>query len=599
MHFNIKHLLLTLCCLAGIGVLLTGCNDGFMDRFPETSITEKAFFSSPADLETYTNGMYGYLGASYSDTPSDNTLYPEDTDMYKKMRGETRTDNVGVWGWGDIRSVNFMLARTHQVVGNREEINHYIGLARMFRALLYYSKVKSYSDVPWYGRDLETTDTELLYKPQDPRTLVVDSIMADLDFAVTHMKNAKSTTRIYRNVALSIQARIALHEGTFRKYHPELELNDGDKFLKIAAEACRKIIDTNTYSLSTVKESGLPAYQSLFCVTDLTQNPEMVLVADYDKAMGRLHNAQAQFDYNTGLSRDLMEDYLVMENGQAKPFHQVTGYATKTVLEIFDNRDPRLEQTFMKPGVLDVGTINVHRAKLNLGGYPQIKYCPLTFDQIKWGESYTDLPIIRYAEVLLMYAEAKAELGILTQEDVDQSINLIRQRVEMPNASLADWLANIDPVQAKRYSNVQSSQKGAVLEIRRERRIELACEGFRYGDLMRWACGELFEDAPVGAYIPGMGYYDITGDGVPDVAIVEKKADVDKIPAEDKEKYKLTVYALEGNTIGLTEGTKGYIYLVAQQGKYTFVSPKYYYYPIGKKDIQLNEFLYQNPFWVE
>lgn len=597
MRLNIKHLLLTPCCLASIGGLMTGCNDGFMDRFPETSITEKVFFSSPADLETYTNGMYGYLGASYSDTPSDNTLYPEDTSMYQKMRGELRSDNVGVWGWGSIRTVNFMLARTDRVVGNREEINHYIGLARMFRALLYYSKIKDYSDVPWYGRDLQTTDTELLFKPQDPRTLVVDSIMADLDFAVTHMKDTKSTTRIYRNAALAIQARIALHEGTFRKYHPELELTDGDKFLKIAAETCWKIMETNAYTLSTAKESGLPSYQSLFCTTDLTQNPEMVLVADYDKAMGRLHNAQTQFDYNTGLSRDLMEDYLVVENGQTKPFHKVEGYATKTVLEVFDNRDPRLEQTFMKPGVLDVGTINVHRAKLNLGGYPQIKFCPQTFDQMSWDKSYTDLPIIRYAEVLLMYAEAKAELGTLTQEDVNLSINLIRQRVGMPDASLTDWLANIDPVQTARYPNVQSSQKGAVLEVRRERRIELACEGFRYGDLMRWGCGKLFEAAPVGTYIPGMGYYDITGDGTPDVAIVEKKADVDKIPAEDKEKYKLTVYALEGNTIGLTEGTKGHIYLVAQRGKYTFVSPKYYYFPIDDEDMTLNENLYQNPFW--
>ena len=139
----------------------------------------------------------------------------------------------------------------------------------------------------------------------------------------------------------------------------------------------------------------------------------MILVADYDKALGRLHNAQAQFDYNTGLSRSLMEDYLVVKDGHTEYFHQVEGYKTKTVLEVFENRDPRLEQTFMKPGVLNVGTTEPHRTKLNLGGYPQIKFRPLTFDQIDWGKSYTDLPIIRYAEVLLMYAEAKAELGIL------------------------------------------------------------------------------------------------------------------------------------------------------------------------------------------
>ena len=111
--------------------------------------------------------MYGYIGASYSDTPSDNMLYPEDTDIYKMMRGEYRADNIGKWSWSNIRTVNFMLARTGRVEGDRGEIDHYIGLARMFRALVYYSKVKDYSDVPWYSHDLQTTDIDLLYKPQD------------------------------------------------------------------------------------------------------------------------------------------------------------------------------------------------------------------------------------------------------------------------------------------------------------------------------------------------------------------------------------------------------------------------------------------------
>ena len=574
--------------IKNIGLILIGlavmssCNDSFMDRYPETNITEQVFFSSPEDLKTYTNGMYGYLDADYSDTPSDNNLYIEDTDIYKMMRGEIRPNNVGSWSWSNIRTVNFMLARVGQVKGDQTEINHYVGLARMFRAILYYSKVKDYSDVPWYSCDLQTTDIDLLYKPQDPRTLVVDSIMADLDYAVHNMKDSYSTTVIYRNVALAIQARIALHEGTFRKYHPELNLDDGDRFLEIAVEACQKIIQSGTYSLSEKTVNDLPPYQSLFCSTELTLNPEMILVGDYDKALGRMHNAQAQFDYNTGLSRDLMEDYLVVENGQTKPFHEITGYEIKTYNEVFNNRDPRMEQTFMKPGTQEVGIAEAHRPSLNLGGYPQIKFRPLTIDQMEWGKSYTDLPIIRYAE-------AKAELGILNQADVDNTINLIRNRAGMPLVQLSDWLADIDPIQAQRYANVNSSQKGAVLEIRRERRIELACEGFRYDDLMRWGCGELLDKVLEGCYIPGMGYYDVTGDGIPDIAVVKTKADVDKIPQEDKEKYKLTVYALEGNTIGLTEGDKGYVYLVSQHGKYNFISPRYYYYPLDIEDMTINK----------
>lgn len=583
----------------GLATTLASCNDSFLEKYPETSITEKVFFNTAKDLETYTNNMYGYLGSSYQDVVSDNVLYKDDSGIYSMMRGELIPSEAGTWSWGNIRNVNFMLSRVNNVTGDRAEINHYIGLARMMRAKLYYDKVKDYSDVPWYNRDLQTTDTEELFKTQDPRTMVVDSIMADLEFAVKNMKSGTSKTRIFRNTALALQARIALNEGTFRKYHTELNLNDADRFLNIAAEAAKELMEKGNYSLSEVSQDGLGAYESLFCSTDLTSNPEMIMVADYDKELGRMHNAQAVCDYTACLSRSLMEDYLVIDGNRTKTFQSVEGYATKTYKEIFENRDPRLRQTFMWPGYQRASETEPHRISLGAGGYPQIKFDPRSYDQISWGKSYTDLPIFRYAETLLIYAEAKAELGTLTQEDVDKSINLIRRRAGMPDASLSDWLANIDPVQAERYPNVTSPQKGAILEIRRERRIELACEGFRYGDLMRWSCGKLMEQNTLGMYIPGMGMYDTTGDGNPDFAIVANQAAADQIPAEDKEKYKLTIYTLEGNTIGLTEGDKGYIYLVAQKDKFTFVEPKYYYYPLDTDDLLLNKNLVQNKYWTE
>ncbi|MDE6348767.1 MAG: RagB/SusD family nutrient uptake outer membrane protein [Bacteroides sp.] len=581
----------------GLVGLLSGCNDSFLERYPETTITEKVYFRNVGDLESYTNNMYGYLGSSYWDVVSDNVLYKEESSTYAMLRGELNADDAGTWGWGSIRNVNFMLARTGNVTGDRAEINHYIGIARMMRAKLYYDKVKDYSDVPWYSRDLQTTDIEELYKPQDPRELVVDSIMADLDFAVKNMKPGASKTRIYRNVALALQARIALYEGTFRKYHTELGLDDADRFLQIAVSAAEQLMD-GTYSLSEVKSGNLEAYESLFCSLDLTTNPEMILVEDYDKTLGRLHNAQQVCDFYNGLSKDLMEDYLVVEGNQVKTFQSVPGYETKTYKEIFENRDPRLRQTFMWPGYKKADENEPHRLTLGAGGYPQIKFDPRTYDQLDWGVSYTDLPVFRYAEILLIYAEAKAELGILTQEDVDKSINLIRKRVGMPGASLSDWLADIDPVQERHYPNVISAQKGAILEIRRERRVELACEGFRYGDLMRWSCGKLMEKAPEGMYIPKLGMYDTTGDGNPDFAIVKSEAEANQIPAEDKEKYRLTIYVLEGNTIGLTEGDKGYIRLVSQVGKFTFEEPKYYYYPLDTDDLKNNKNLVQNKYWA-
>lgn len=590
----IRYLLMA---LSGIifASAITGCNDSFMDQYPETNITEKVFFSTPSDLKTYTNGLYGNIGVSYDDAPSDNMLYSENPSLYQVLRGELSAETQGQWSWSDIRNINFMLARTGRVTGSASEINHYIGVARLFRAIRYYERVKTYNDVPWYSRDLQTNDIDLLYKSQDPRSVVVDSIMADLDFACEHMNDGKDASLLFRNAAIGFRARIALNEGTFRKYHPELGLSDADKFLKIAAASAYEIMTTGKYSLSVAQVNNFPSYRSLFSMPDLSSNPEMIFYAAYNRDLGRMHNSQHVFDQNTGLSRSLMEDYLVIKDGKAVPFQTIEGYSTKTFLEIFDNRDPRLSQTFMTPGYPTIGSDDPHRPKQTLGGYPQVKYRPTEYYQ--WNRIDTDLPIIRYGEILLIYAEAKAELGNLTQSDIDITINALRDRVGMPHAQLVDWMTSIDPIQDNRYPNVNSSQKGAVLEVRRERRIELACEGFRYDDLMRWGAGKLLEKAPEGAYIPGPGYYDVTGDGVPDIAFVMTKDDANKIPAEDKAKYKLTVYTIEGNTIALSEGDHGYIYMIAQKDKFKFEEPKYYYRPVAKKDIVVNENLYQNPFW--
>lgn len=582
-------------CLLSLS--LTSCNDSFMERYPETSITDKVYFQTVKDLELYTNGLYGGLGASYNDVVSDNVLYVEDAGIFKMMRGETTPETVGQWGgWSTVRNINFMLENTGTVKGDLPKINHYVGLARMFRAIQYYGMVKSYSDLPWYSRTIQTTDEDLLYKTQDPRTLVVDSIMADLQFAVDHIEDGASKTRVTLWSALMTQARIALHEGTFRKYHDELNLQDGNEYLKVARDAAKRVIDSGKFDIYTAQTQYHP-YEALFISEDLSQNPEMIMFADYDKALGRMHNAQAMINWTHSMSRDLMEDYLIVENNEAIPYTESSVYGKQKMYEVFENRDPRITYTFMQPGFTRDGYQEPERAKMGLGGYCQIKFIPRSYDQFGWGASYTDLPIYRYAEALLIYAEARAELGELTQDDLDITVNKLRDRVNMPHMKLANVLAKIDPRQEAHYPNVDGAQKGAILEIRRERRIELACEGQRYGDLMRWKVGENFANLAEGVYVDKLGYQDITGDNQPDIAIVATQADADAIPAADKEKYKLTVYVLDGNTFSLSEGDHGYIRLTSQIGKFNFISPKYYYTPLDVKDIQLNKNLVQNPFW--
>lgn len=587
--------------LGCISATLFSCNDGFMERYPETEITPKVFFLNVGDLETYTNGLYDLLDPSYNDVVSDNSNTTDDDALHKLMRGDVTPKNAGQWNWENLYRINYLIEHYGTAVGDQADINHFVGVARLFRAYEYYKKVKSFSDVPWFSRTLSNTDVDLLYKPQDSRALVVDSIMADLEYAVKWIKDTDTKTCLTRWAALHIQARIALEEGTFRKYHDELGLKDADRFLQIARDASKEIIEKGSFSLYTEKAEQEP-YEALFRSLDLSRNPEMIMYTDYDKALNRMHNAQAQFNYNSGLSRDLQEDYLALKDGKAVPFHEIAGYDKMSLTDLFKNRDPRLNYTFMQPGYVRAGEQQPSIPRLALGGYPQVKFEPHSYDQMSWEKSYTDLPLMRLGETYLIYAEARAELGELTQADLDLTINKLRSRVNMPPMELGQVLAEIDPMQEQRYANVTGSMKGAILEIRRERRVELACEGYRKGDIYRWKVGTLLAKNFDGIYVGSLGYMDLTGDGQPDVAIVATTADADKIPAADKEKYKLTVYVLEGNTFYLSEGDHGYVRMTSHKNKFSFVEPKYYYSPVSESDLITSEIngsatLIQNKYW--
>ncbi|MEN6455758.1 MAG: RagB/SusD family nutrient uptake outer membrane protein [Prolixibacteraceae bacterium] len=579
-------------------LFITSCNDSFLDRVPETSITEANFFKSDADLELYSNNFYSFYYPStlviMNDNPSDNVVRNNTTDgIYRYMSGAISSENIGQWNWNDIRQVNFMIARTKNVTG--DNTNHYIGFAHLTRALLYYNKVLAYSDVPWYSCDLQTTDEDLLYKTQDSRSLVCDSILADLDFSIDNMKSARDMgnhTVISKDAALAIKARICLQEASWRKYHSEIALNDAGRFYQEAIAACEKLMEMG-YSLNG-------NYEGIFRNTSLSDNKEIILYRDYDRSYSLLWGYNDNFGGgNGGLSKDLFDTYLrINTDGSAVPYTSVEGYATKPLAESFENRDPRLKSTFWSPGW--------HRPTND--GIPYIPYINsvLGFQSIKWepmpGNGNTigygpgnvcfgDVSLYRFAEILLIYAEAKAELGQLTQLDLDKSINLLRDRVGMPRAELAAWQANIDPVLAAKYPNVSGTQTGTILEIRRERRVELAVEGFRKSDLFRWALGKEFESQGKGLYV-GTELpveFDVTNDNLPDLAVVTSQAEKDACQAKG-----ITAYIVGTDNFKVTND--GHLEPIDEKGQYTF-STKYYYTPISVQDIQINPNLKQNSNW--
>lgn len=579
-------------------ILLVGCNDDFMDKFPQHTISPEAFFNSVADLELYTNTYYDQVSPQFCDWVSDNCASFSDTHLHNNLiRNNITPATVGGWNdWGTLRRFNFFLENVHKAKGEQDQINHHIGLTRLHRAIWYYDLVKVYNDVPWYSKPLSDTDEELLYKERDPRTMVVDSIMADLDFAVNNIsKNMGNRTQFNRWYALAMQARICLHEGTFRKYHEELNLqNTANVYLDKAVAATQKIIESGLFAID--KNGGKDkAYWNLFAGYDLTKSPEIILFKDFDRGANLVHGGGATtFNWVTNLSKSLMESYeYLTEEGKALPYSKIKDYDKKSFTEVFKNRDPRFKQTFMYPGYNIEGN-SAHRPNMNLGGYPQIKFMPGTNDQVFNPSSYTDLPVCRYAEVLLINAEAKAELGVLSQSDLDKTLNEIRSRVEMPPIKIGQM--EDDPQLQEQFPSISDR---ILLEIRRERRIELVSENFRWDDLMRWKAGHLIEQVQQGIYVGEFGVFDVTGDGIPEVGIFKNETS-NSIPLEERENY--TFYYIEAtdgspNTFRLSN--TGHIVINGEIGSRTFKQPQYYYLPIPLMQITLNPNLSQTIYWEE
>lgn len=579
------------------GITISGCKKDFLQRDPQSNVTENAFFNNPGDLATYTNGLYEQLPSPVDDMNSDNIAthnVKAETDLL--VRGQITSDTYtdeGIWDtkdWKRLRAINYMLDNVGKVTGNQLDIDHYIGIARFFRAMFYFEKIRKYSDVPWYGSVLSSED-QALYKGRDPRAFVADKVLEDLQFAVDHIKSGGSNTKITKWAALALQARFALYEGTFRKYHSELNLgNDYTRFLTLAATASTKIMDEGGFSIYS---TGNPVadYSVLFNSNALAGNKEIILWKDYDPSLNVGNYSALVLNFNFALSKSLLDSYL---NTDGTPF---TDY-TKPFTKLFDNRDPRMKATVNYPGWIQSGTTAAYKVNPTMGGYGQIKFYPATSAlNAGYGKQYNDLPVFRLAEVLLINAEAKAELGAISQGDLDKTVNKLRNRVQMPLMSVG---VASDPALASLYPNAIASNLNVLLEIRRERRVELAGEGLRYDDLMRWKVGKLLQNSQQGMFIPALGAYDVTGDGVVDIAVLASPSDESPIAGlpEDVKKA-LTKYYLKGadgnnNTFYLSEGTSGFVRFTRDRDQpRTFIEPKYYYRPIPRQQVLLNPNLKQ------
>lgn len=574
-------------------VCLTSCNDDFLQRDPHTEITQKNFFNTEQDLRLYCYGLvntpaYSYIG----DAGTDDQATTDNVTIKNIMTSANPTSTTidAGWDWKRLYDINYFLDNCKKANVSDEIMAHWVGVARYYRAEFYMTMVKKYSDVPWCDHALATNDN-LLYGKRDSRETVMQHVMDDYQYAADNVKADQPKGAIDRWIVLASMARTALYEGTYRKYHPELNQQaSADALIKKAADAASEIMQSARYS---IYNTGHPEsdYASLFNASDLTSNPEMIQAHYYERnvAENGIWGAYMFGNYIPCPTKALVQAYLMKDGTyySAQP-----GYQTKQFVDEFKNRDPRMSQTLAYPGWELKGTMGyapgqglyVQNLNKNFSGYHQLKGFPNSKDK----DYYLgiDYPTIRYAEVLLTYAEARAELGQLTQDDLDKTINLLRDRAGMPHLTMN---VTADPVEAAKFPGVSA----ILLEIRRERRVELAFEGFRFDDLMRWHAGKLLEQVPEGLYFPSLGKYDLTGDGIPDIYLIPSSQE---IPAEaDKETNalgeKLTYYRTGSiddpqATVYLKNGTSGNIQTAKTMG--TFQEPRDYYRPVPKHEMDLN-----------
>ena len=583
---------------------LSAC-DSLLDKEPLDRVTQFDYFKTRSDLELFSNPFYDNL--------LDKTPYDEQNDLLVQMTlsdvlygGDKRTvpNTGGGWSWGNLRRINTLLEYVDQCE-DKKAVTEYTALAKFFRAAFYFDKVQRFGDVPWYDTQLGSADPDL-FKPRDSRELVMTKMIEDIDNAINSGGLTEEVTpyRVNKWAALALKARFCLFEGTYRKYHGiNLEGHDYTYYLEEAAKAAKKIIDEGPYKIYSTKNPDKD-YMMLFAQENASTEEYILAIRNSYEAQV-YHNATAYTLLATqgrpGYTRKFINMYL-MKNGTAFTA-RTDGWQTLPFTEEVKDRDPRLAQSIRTPGYKRIGAKRVQGPDLGvtITGYQPIKFVQDTTasgGQIDRNDRSTcDMPVFRYAEVLLNYAEAKAELGTLTQDDLTISVNEIRNRVEMPALNMAEANKNPDWYLSSEeygYPNVTGANKGVILEIRRERAVELIQEGLRLQDLYRWKAGYCIDQTISGMYFPGPGEYDLSGKGKTDLILYTAGS------TKPKDEEGVSVYEL-GSDIILSEGNKGYVYYhkTVENLRTPFNEERDYLYPIPSGERSLNPNLTQNPGWSD
>lgn len=519
-----------------------------VDRVPETQLSDATFWLSENDLNSAANYLYAFLPTLpvTDDNMSIDGYSSGTNEVSSGSRTVPTTDDYYAGCYQLIRAACNIIAKAPraQAAGVSENVvNKYIAEARFFRAWAYFNLVRRYGDVILITTPL-ASDAKELTAARTSRETVYDTIYADLDFAAaalplpSAMSNAEFG-RISRTAVWAFKSRAALFEGTWNKFHNQ---GDAARHLQKAAEAAQNVIQSGEHTLYAAGYFNLYQYQA-----EGLANRENIMVRRYganDANSITYHNMpRAVIGGGVINPTKYLVDAFLMKDGL--PIDKSPLYKTPdSVIQVFDNRDKRFSESVMKRGD-NFSLTSKFVLSTTSTGYTYRKY--VIQEDMPKDRSYIDLTLIRYAEVLLNYAEARYELaGNISDADLDRTINLLRDRGEV--AHLSNSLVTTYGLNMRE-------------EIRRERRVELCMEGHRYWDLLRWKTAETELPRPVlGAYF-------------------------------FKEEYLSQGYgwspAVDANNFIMPESAAGR----------TFLPERDYLWPLPLTELSMNPNLVQNPNW--
>ena len=504
MNMKTKYIFLSVLAVI-LAFTMTSC-DSFLNQPPYDDFTDEEYWQNEDQARTYMYGFYTSIFSGYGSGASHGSFLMGQTsndDFASDMEQKNLTPEVvpeadGSWSFSNIRKANYALASIDRIDATPAVKNHWRGVARFFRACYYSNLVFRYGDVPWYDRvpklSSSKEDMDYLYKDRDPRAYVDSCIMADFQYAMDSVRENDGALQVNRYVVAAMASRLMLREGTFLKYH-KIDTELAEQCLTMAKAAAEMVMKSNKYAIA-------PSYNALFTSEDLGSNPEIIMHRHYvDGVLAHSTLAYSYTEAQAGLSRSLAEAFVASDG--LPVYYKDANWVAPTADDFFANRDARLAQC-IRPKYYIKGEDN-KPFNYSLSGYSWNKFMDdskVDKPEPTWAreKNTTDAPCVRYAEVLLNYAEAAYELHLLagkefTQADLDKSINKIRARedVNLPALQIVGGQPAIngvvfdDPKRLQIEQNADGGITDAMLwEIRRERRVELCMEGFRLNDLKRW-----------------------------------------------------------------------------------------------------------------